>query len=149
MDARVDKGCGIRARRSLEQTFDLVLAKQGDLFDGWQHPRWERLEDVLDEKSQVTEGGGNGSLGLVAGCQRGPPDLTAVTCAPITRVIRGIASEVEIGPEQGLPDRGVINCDNVITIPKTALEPSPVGFSTQGKRAELDRTLRYSLDVIY
>jgi mRNA interferase MazF len=77
------------------------------------------------------------------------PVLTAVTCAPITRVIRGIASEVEVGREQGLPDRGVISCDNVITIPKTALEPSPVGHLDQGKRAELDRALRYSLDVIY
>jgi mRNA-degrading endonuclease toxin of MazEF toxin-antitoxin module len=56
---------------------------------------------------------------------------------------------VEVGPEQGLPNRGVINCDNVITIPKTALEPSPVGHLDHGKRAELDRALRYSLDVIY
>ena len=41
--------------------------------------------------------------------------LTAVTCAPITRTIRGIRSEVEIGPDQGLPERRVISCDNVIT----------------------------------
>ena len=41
--------------------------------------------------------------------------LTAVTCAPITRTIRGIRSEVEIGLDQGLPETCVINCDNVPT----------------------------------
>ena len=36
--------------------------------------------------------------------------LTAITCAPITRTIRGIRSEVEVGPEQGLHEPGVISC---------------------------------------
>ena len=35
--------------------------------------------------------------------------LTAVTCAPITRTVRGIRSEVELGPEHGLPERCVIS----------------------------------------
>ncbi|MBW3667332.1 MAG: type II toxin-antitoxin system PemK/MazF family toxin [Actinobacteria bacterium] len=75
--------------------------------------------------------------------------LDRVTCAPITRTVRGIASEVEVGPKEGLPDRAVINCDNLMTIPKAALDSGPMGRLDPGARAELDRALRYSLDIIY
>ena len=75
--------------------------------------------------------------------------LDSVTCAPITRTIRGIASEVEVGPEHGLPDRAVINCDNVFTIAKTDLDQKPAGRLDAGTRATLDRALRYALDIVY
>ena len=75
--------------------------------------------------------------------------LTAITCAPITRTIRGIRSEVEVGTADGLPDRCVINCDNIITIPVTELDPEPVGRLDEVKRAALDRAIRYALDVVY
>lgn len=75
--------------------------------------------------------------------------LTSVTCAPITRTIRGIRTEVEIGPDQGLPERCVITCDNVITVPIEDLEPEPVGHLDEIARAELDRALRFALDIIY
>ena len=75
--------------------------------------------------------------------------LTAVTCAPITRTIRGIRSEVELGPAQGLPERCVISCDNLVTIPIGDLDPEPVGHLGELERAELDRALRYALDIVY
>ena len=75
--------------------------------------------------------------------------LTAVTCAPITITIRGIRSEVEVGAEQGLSEPCVINCDNLITIPLSRLGPGPVGRLGEARRAELDRALRYALDIIY
>jgi mRNA interferase MazF len=50
--------------------------------------------------------------------------LHTVTCAPITRTIRSIRSEVELGPEQGLPAVGVISCDNLLTIPQAVLDPA-------------------------
>lgn len=75
--------------------------------------------------------------------------LTAVTCAPITRTIRGIRSEVEIGTAQGLPEPCVISCDNVITVPIAELDPEPVGRLDEIKRVELDRALRYALDIVY
>ena len=49
--------------------------------------------------------------------------LNAVTCAPITRTIRGNRSEVEIGTDEGLPTPCVITCDNIITIPIAQLDP--------------------------
>ncbi len=75
--------------------------------------------------------------------------LNAVTCAPITRTIRGIRSEVEIGASEGLPESCVISCDNVITVPIVDLDDEPVGSLDEVKRAKVDRALRYALDIIY
>lgn len=75
--------------------------------------------------------------------------LGAVTCAPITRTIRGIASEVDIGPPQGLPEPCVISCDNIITVPVGDLDRAPVGQLDEMKRAQLDQALRYALDIVY
>jgi mRNA interferase MazF len=75
--------------------------------------------------------------------------LTALTCAPITRTIRGIRSEVEVGPPEGLPEASVITCDSVITIPVASLDDQPVGHLDLRARADLDRALRYALDIQY
>lgn len=75
--------------------------------------------------------------------------LTAITCAPITRTIRGIRSEVEVPPTQGLPDQSVINCDNLITIPTALLDSEPAGRSDLDTRIRLDQALRYALDIQY
>jgi len=75
--------------------------------------------------------------------------LTSVTCAPITRTIRGIRSEVELGIEDGLPEACVISCDNLITIPLEALDDHPVGHLDEMKRARLDEAVRYALDIVY
>lgn len=75
--------------------------------------------------------------------------LTSVTCAPITRTIRGIRSEVGLGPEHGFSEACVISCDNVITVPLDALDDDPVGHLDEITRAALDRALRYALDIVY
>ena len=75
--------------------------------------------------------------------------LRTVTCAPIARTIRGIRSEVEVGPQEGLPETSVISCDNALTIPQAVLDTEAVGRLDEVKRAELDRALRYSLDIRY
>ena len=75
--------------------------------------------------------------------------LTAVTCAPITRTVRGIRSEVAIGIDEGLPEPCVISCDNIMTVPIADLDPEPVGRLAEVKRAELDQALRYALDIVY
>src|SRR5579872_1919607 len=75
--------------------------------------------------------------------------LTAITCAPITRTIRGIRSEVEVGAAQGLPDQSVISCDSLITIPTTLLDSQPVGHLDVDTRVRLDQALCYALDIQY
>ncbi len=74
--------------------------------------------------------------------------LQAWTCAPITRTVRGIDSEVEVGPEEGV-DPGVVNCDGVVTVPGDRFDAQPVGRLGSAKRALLDQALRYSLDILY
>ena len=75
--------------------------------------------------------------------------LTAVTCAPITRTIRGIRSEVEVGRGEGLPEASVISCDNLLTIPTADLDNEPVGHLDLDARIRLDGALRYALDIQY
>jgi mRNA interferase MazF len=81
--------------------------------------------------------------------RRGHRRARHVTCAPITRTIRQIRSEVQVGPEQGLPEASAISCDNLLTIPQASLDPRPIGRLDEVKRAELDRALRYALDIGY
>jgi mRNA-degrading endonuclease toxin of MazEF toxin-antitoxin module len=43
----------------------------------------------------------------------------------------------------------VISCDNLVTIPQASLDHRPVGHLDEIKRSELDRALRYALDIRY
>ncbi len=74
--------------------------------------------------------------------------LTSVTCAPITRTIRGIRSEVELGSEHGLPEACPINCDDVMTVPIDALDDQAVDHRDEMTRAAFDRALRYAFDIV-
>ena len=44
--------------------------------------------------------------------------LSRVTIAPITSTIRGVPSEVAIGPEDGVKQPSAVNLHNVITVAK-------------------------------
>ena len=77
------------------------------------------------------------------------PVLVAVTCAPITRTIRGIRSEVQVGRPEGLRAKSAISCDNLVTIPVDLFDREPVGRLGVVARRRLDRALRYALDLRY
>ncbi len=47
--------------------------------------------------------------------------LDSVICAPITRRVRGLSTEVSIGPETGLADGSVIDLDNTMLLHRTRL----------------------------
>jgi len=49
------------------------------------------------------------------------PYLARVTVAPITTNARGLSTEVPVGPANGLDAGGVVSCDNIVTIPASAL----------------------------
>lgn len=49
------------------------------------------------------------------------PHLSRVTVAPITSTIRGLSTEVRVGPNNGLDHPSVVSCDNVVTVPTSAL----------------------------
>ncbi len=64
------------------------------------------------------------------------PAMTKVTVAPITGTVKGLASEVPVGPANGLDKDSAISCDNIITIDKGALGRH-VGFLFERQEHEL------------
>ena len=46
------------------------------------------------------------------------PVLGALLAVPATRTVRGIASEVELGPEDGMPDQCALTLDNIRAVAK-------------------------------
>ena len=49
------------------------------------------------------------------------PFLQRVTVAPITSSIRRLSTEVPVGLANGLEQRSVVSCDNIVTVPASAL----------------------------
>ena len=70
-----------------------------------------------------------------------------VTVAPITRTRRDIASELPLGKAHGLKVRSVANCDSLQTIPSLALGAKPIGRLLLEELPDLDRALRFALEI--
>lgn len=49
------------------------------------------------------------------------PHLARVTVAPITSTARGLSTEIPVSSDNGLDHPSVVSCDNVVTMPTTAL----------------------------
>ncbi len=77
------------------------------------------------------------------------PVLSAVVVVPITRTIRGIASEVPLGSSEGLPEDCVASCDNLMTVPKGALDEDPSGELGIERIMILDQALRFALEISF
>lgn len=74
--------------------------------------------------------------------------MTKVTVAPITGTIKGLSSEVVVGPDNGLDHDCVVSLDNILTVPAVALGRT-VGYLSATQEAQLARAvvLAYDLDV--
>lgn len=74
--------------------------------------------------------------------------MTKVTLAPITSTVKGLSSEVPVGPDNGLDHDGVIALDNVVTVPVDRLGRT-VGFLRADQELALARAvvLAYDLDL--
>lgn len=64
------------------------------------------------------------------------PAMNRVTIAPITSVIKGLSTEVAVGEANGLDQAGVVSCDNIVTIDKTALGRH-IGFLFERQEPDL------------
>lgn len=67
--------------------------------------------------------------------------LTSVVVVPATRTIRGIATEVALGPEDGMPDECALSFDNLTAVPKSLLTQRITRLAP-AKLAELCAALR-------
>lgn len=74
------------------------------------------------------------------------PYLTRVTVAPITSTIRGLSTEVPVGADNGLDHDCVVSCDNIVTVPKSALGRH-VGYLLAHQEDELAEAVQAAFDL--
>lgn len=74
------------------------------------------------------------------------PHLSRVTVAPITTTARGLSTEVAVGRANGLDHDCVISCDNIVTVPRSALGPQ-LGYLMPAQEAALTAAIHAAFDL--
>lgn len=74
------------------------------------------------------------------------PYLTRVTVAPITSTIRGLSTEVPVGPINGLDRDSVVSCDNIVTVPVETVGRQ-LGFLLESQENDLAQAIRAAFDL--
>lgn len=72
--------------------------------------------------------------------------MTKVTVAPITTTIKGLSSEVPVGPGNGLDHESVVALDNVITVPVSLLGRT-VGYLSAEQELQLAHAVVLAYDL--
>ncbi|HLY64631.1 MAG TPA: type II toxin-antitoxin system PemK/MazF family toxin [Chloroflexota bacterium] len=75
------------------------------------------------------------------------PHLARVTVAPITTTIRGLSTEVPVGPANGVDRDSVVSCDNILTVPTSTLGRH-VGYLLPAQEAELSTAIQAAFDLV-
>jgi mRNA interferase MazF len=70
----------------------------------------------------------------------------AVTVAEVTSTIRGIPVEVELGPDDGLPKKCVVNLDTIVTIRKDLLIER-IAILRDEKIVQIDAAIKFALSL--
>ena len=73
------------------------------------------------------------------------PVLTGLVCAPVTRTVRGIPTELVLGKADGMPVDCAASFDNLATIPKRSLT-AMICTLPLGRRLEMCGVLRTALE---
>lgn len=71
---------------------------------------------------------------------------TLVTVAPITSTVRGLSSEVLVGPRNGVDHDSAINIDLITTIPRASLL-QPIGTLLDDQEHDLARAFHSAFDL--
>jgi mRNA interferase MazF len=74
------------------------------------------------------------------------PHLTTVTIAPITTTIRGLSTEVPVDAANGLAGPSVVSCDNITTIPASAVG-AQIGALLDRQEQPLSDAVRSAFDL--
>ena len=74
------------------------------------------------------------------------PYLTRVTVAPITTTIRGLSTEVPVGRANGLTERSVVSCGNIVTVPTSTLGRQ-IGNLLPAQEAALTAAIHAAFDL--
>ncbi len=70
-----------------------------------------------------------------------------VICAPVYSRRDGLATQVEVGTEEGLKHNSSIHCDALVSLPKSRLTDF-VGSLSPGHQQALDRALGVALGLV-
>ena len=70
----------------------------------------------------------------------------SVTIAEVTSTIRNIPVEVNLGKEDGLPKKCVINLDTIITIRKELLTER-IAYLNSDKIDQVNKAIKFALDI--
>src|SRR5664280_1205207 len=75
------------------------------------------------------------------------PHLSPLTVVPIPSTIPGLSTEVPVGPANGLDHDSVVSCDNIVTVPVSALGRQ-LGFLLAEQETVLTEAIRaaFALD---
>ena len=74
------------------------------------------------------------------------PYLATVTIAPITTTVRGLSTEVYVDVKNGLAGSSVVSCDNITTIPASAVGIQ-VGVLLDDQELALGEAIRAAFDL--
>jgi mRNA interferase MazF len=74
------------------------------------------------------------------------PHLATVAIAPITTTIRGLSTEVGVDTANGLTEPSVVSCDNITTIPVSALGPQ-IGLLLDRQESTLSNAIQAAFDL--
>ena len=69
-----------------------------------------------------------------------------VTVAPITSTVRGLRSEVRVGPRNGLDHESAVNLDSITTIPRELLV-RPLGALLDHQERDLTHAFLEAFDL--
>ena len=72
--------------------------------------------------------------------------FSTVICAPVYTAYDGLATQIPIGPDEGLKHDSSIHCDEIVSLPKAALTHF-VGILPPTKIRALNQALRVALDL--
>ncbi len=73
------------------------------------------------------------------------PVLNSVLAAPITRTVRGIPTELGLGPDDGMPTYCAVSFDNLRVVPKAYLVERLCTL-TDSRMAEACEAMRIAVD---
>jgi len=72
--------------------------------------------------------------------------FSTVMCVPVYTAYDGLATQVQVGVEEGLAHDSSLHCDEVVSLTKAVLTDY-VGTLSPRKIAALNRALRVALDL--
>ena len=72
--------------------------------------------------------------------------FSTVMCAPVYTAYDGLATQVQVGVDEGLKHESSIHCDEVVSLPKSMLT-NYIGMLSPQKVDQINRALKIALDI--